>query len=122
MTIRTWIEEVEVFSKTMTDEEFNLILSRTDLTCKQCGTCCVIPHLPYLDKLPHQRCRHLKRNNLCELHEKDKPQPCQDYPYMNKKDWVCGWRLAPPRTAIWFCGIVRAFWLEAYKYLQEDGC
>lgn len=122
MAIKTWIEDVEEFSKSMADEEFKLILSRTDLTCRRCGNCCIIPDLPYVDKLPNVRCQYLTDSNLCELHREKKPQGCQDFPYMEKKDWVCSWRLAPPRVSIWFCGIVRAFWLEAWKYLQEDGC
>lgn len=122
MTVRTWIEEVEDFSRIMTVEEFELILSRTNLECQKCGTCCIIPKLPFVNKPPNVRCQYLTDDNLCKLHDKDKPQGCQDYPYMEKKDWVCGWKLAPPRVAIWFCGIVRAFWQEAYKYLQEGGC
>ena len=118
MAVRTWIEEVVEFSKVMTNEEFKLILSRTDLECQKCGTCCVIPGLPYVDKLPNVRCQHLKWDNKCELHGEKKPQGCQEFPHMDK-EWLCSWRIAPPRVAVWFCHIIRSFWREAYKYYKD---
>lgn len=116
--IRTWVEDVVEYAEHMTEEEFREFLKATDLTCEQCGTCCVIPDLPFLRKPPHEPCKFLTSDKKCSIHE-NKPFPCIEFPHMQRFDWVVGWKLAPPRVAVQFCGILRKFWLTVYKHIQE---
>lgn len=117
--IETWLEEAIRLAEDISERDYSMVLARADLSCERCGNCCVIPDLAFLNKPPNMKCRFLAEDNRCTLHGEGKPQPCQDFPYMENRDWVLGWRLAPPRAAIWFCGIVRKFWLSLYGYMKE---
>ena len=109
--IETWLEEAVEYSKNIDQQEFQEILSKTDLSCTRCGTCCIIPKLLFVNKPPHTRCQHLRDDNTCAIHYA-KPEPCQNFPYMGIA--VASGTSTKSYLVLWNCSQVLVGALSAY--------
>lgn len=107
----SWVDRLVIIAEVMSIEEFKLILERTDVTCAQCGNCCTSTA---------GRCVYLAEDNKCEIHQK-KPTHCLEFPKVWNFGWMKAWNLGSPSQTMKFCGILRKFWEEAFKFMEEKG-